>query len=206
MYDNCGKTSLKRPMILGSSSPRRKEILQFFSIPFIQVSPDFDEECIPFLGDPKKYAMTLAESKADCLKEKFCDEIVITADTVVYLDGKIYNKPKDIEEARRFLRELSGKKHEVITGVCVSKGPKKISQYQSTYIQFHTLGDEQIELYLSHFAFSDKAGGYAIQQGGGIIVSHIEGCYYNVMGLPLNTLCHLLKEFQIDLWKHLKIF
>lgn len=193
-------------MILGSQSPRRKEILSFFSIPFTQVPSHFDEDKVPFLGDPASYAKTLAQSKAEVLSLQFPNEIIVCADTVVYLNGKIYNKPAHKEEAREFLQELSGSKHEVVTAVCVSKGPAIFCEAESTKILFNDVSKDQIEQYLTHFAYSDKAGGYAIQQGGGIIVSKIEGCYYNVMGLPINTLRKLLLHFDVDLWKHLKIF
>ncbi len=193
-------------MILGSASPRRKEILQFFTIPFTTVPSHFDEEQIPFLGNPHDYVTLLAQSKAKCLTTQFPDEIIVCADTVVYLEGKVYNKPKDKAEGRKFLGELSGKWHEVATGICIAKGSQICCEAESTKILFNTLSNSQIEQYLTHFAYSDKAGGYAIQQGGGIIVKKIEGCYYNVMGLPLNTLSKLLASFDIDLWKHLKIF
>jgi len=193
-------------MILGSQSPRRKEILGFFSLPFTQVPSHFDEDTVPFLGDPYSYTKTLAKSKADLLAEQFPEEIIISADTVVYLNGKVFNKPSHKEEATAFLKQLSGSSHEVVTAVCVAKGSVSYCESESTKILFNKVSSEQIEQYLSHFAYSDKAGGYAIQQGGGIIVSRIEGCYYNVMGLPINTLGNLLLHFDIDLWKHLKIF
>lgn len=193
-------------MILGSQSPRRKEILNFFTIPFTIKPSHFDEDLIPFNGDPSSYAMTLAQKKAEVLSQEHPEEVIISADTVVHFQGKIYNKPKDKIEALQFLTELSGKAHDVITAVCVSLGTKQICDSEKTKVYFNSLSHEQIEQYLTHFAYSDKAGGYAIQQGGGIIVSKIEGCYYNVMGLPINTLAKLLQEFGLDLWKNLKVF
>lgn len=206
MIDNPVKQPPRRHMILGSQSPRRKEILQFFTLPFSQIPSHFDEDQIPFTGDPAEYALQLAQKKGELLLEQFPSELIITADTVVYLNGKIYNKPKHQEEAANFLRELSGQWHEVVTGVCITTNKKRVSQTESTKILFNQLSEQHITQYLSHLAFSDKAGGYAIQQGGGIIVSKIEGCYYNVMGLPLNTLSQLLLAFEIDLWQHVKIF
>ncbi|NDD58361.1 MAG: septum formation protein Maf [Chlamydiae bacterium] len=193
-------------IILGSQSPRRKEILNFFSIPFTQVASHFDEASIPMHSDPASYAKLLATKKAEVLQEQFKNKIILCADTVVYHQKKIYNKPSDKKEAKQFLSELSGSWHEVITALCVVFGDKIICEVETTQILFNPLSEDQIESYLSHFAFSDKAGGYAIQQGGGIIVKKIEGCYYNVMGLPINTLAKVLKEVDIDLWKHLKIF
>ncbi|MBM3208409.1 MAG: septum formation protein Maf [Chlamydiae bacterium] len=193
-------------MILGSQSPRRKEILNFFTIPFSQVPSNFDEDLVEFMGDADAYAKELSESKAKSLVDQFPREVIITADTVVFHAGKIFNKPKDKTQAYSFLSELSGQWHEVLTAVCVSLGDICYTKTESTKILFNDVSERQIEQYLSHFAYSDKAGGYAIQQGGGIIVSKIEGCYYNVMGLPINTLAELLKKFNIDLWNHLKIF
>lgn len=193
-------------MILGSQSPRRKEILNFFSLPFTQIPSHFDEDQIQFQGDPASYAKELAESKARSLAMQYPEEVILCADTVVHLEGKIYNKPKDKAEALQFLSELSGKWHEVYTAVCVVKGATLQSEAERTNILFNQIGKFEIEQYLTHFAYSDKAGGYAIQQGGGIIVSKIEGCYYNAMGLPINTLRKLLLFFGIDLWEHLKIF
>jgi septum formation protein len=193
-------------IILGSQSPRRKEILNFFTIPFEVKPSHFDEDSIVFQGDALAYAETLAEKKGEVLTQQFPDHVVISADTVVYCNNKIFNKPKDRAQAKEFLSELSGTTHEVITAVSVSKNNISFCKAEKTKILFNCLTIDQIEQYLSHFAFSDKAGGYAIQQGGGIIVSKIEGCYYNVMGLPINTLRELLLKFEIDLWKHLKIF
>lgn len=192
-------------IILGSSSPRREEILRFFSVPFVQISPPFEEDTILFEGNPSLYVETLAKEKANSLFSTHPDKLIITADTTVFYNGKIYNKPKDYLEAVSFLKELSGQWHSVFTGICmVSKGIFE-TQVEETKILFHTLQDEEIHQYLSHINFLDKAGSYAIQQGGAVIVKKIEGCYYNVMGLPLTPLRELLLKAGINLWHHLKI-
>lgn len=193
------------PLILGSSSPRRAEILRFFSIPFIQKSSDFPEEQIPFLGDPEKYVQTLAQKKGESLQSIYPQSSILTADTVVYLNGKVYNKPKDRKEAILFLQELAGNWHFVYTALCLSFEGKQCVIVEKTEILFHSLSLIQISHYLDHINFLDKAGSYAIQQGGCVVVKEIRGCYYNVMGLPINALKQLLTYVGIDLWEHLKI-
>jgi septum formation protein len=191
-------------LLLGSSSPRRKEIMGYFSLPFHQVASDFDETKIPFEKDPQKYALTIAEKKGEALLAKYREEIILTADTVVFCKNKIYNKPANEDEAFRMLCDLSGSWHSVYTGVCIKKQQATFLGVEETKILFHPLTDKQIRAYHKHFYFADKAGGYAIQEGGAILVKRIEGCFYNVMGLPLNTVHKLLLKVGIDLWDYLK--
>ncbi len=193
-------------IILGSQSPRRKEILSFFSCPFEQIPSHFDEETVLFSGDPAKYALELSQKKSDELAFRFREDIVITADTVVYFQGRIYNKPKDLQEAHKMLTELAGNWHYVYTAVAVQLGSVHLSDVEETRIRLHPMTSEQIHLYHSHCSPMDKAAGYAIQKSGSIIVDRMEGSYYNVMGFPIQTLCKLLKEVGIDLWKYLKPF
>jgi len=193
-------------LILGSQSPRRKEILEFFSLPFKQVPSHFEEDGFPFKEDPATYALELSEQKALLLVQQFPKNLILTADTVVFCEGKIYNKPKDEDEAFQFLSELSGKWHSVYTGMTIIQGAKKFHECEETKILLHSLTERQIRLYHQHLFFSDKAGGYAIQEAGALIVSRIDGCYYNVMGLPLNALKKLLLKMGIDLWDYLKPF
>lgn len=192
-------------LILGSQSPRRKEILNFFSIPFVQAPSHFDESQIEFNGDPRHYAMTLSQKKAESLQGTYLDSIILGADTVVFCKGKIYNKPIDREEAKHFLSILSGEWHSVFTGLTLSVQGRLDSVVEETRILFHTLSSNQIDLYLDHMNYRDKAGGYAIQQGGSIVIKKIEGCYYNAMGLPIGALKDLLARAGVDLWQHLKI-
>ena len=193
-------------LILGSQSPRRKEILSYFALPFVQIPSAFDEESIEFEGNPGLYAKQLAIKKAEALAAQFSEDVILTADTVVYLEGKIYNKPKDQQEAFEMLRSFSGKWQHVYTGVTVQKNKTAYSAFEETKILFHPLTNEQIQLYHCSAPFLDKAGGYAIQGAGSILVSRIDGCYYNVMGLPVNVAKELLYKVGIDLWKHLKPF
>jgi septum formation protein len=196
---------LTRPIILGSGSPRRKEILSFFSLPFSQITSDFDEESITYAGDALLYVETLAEKKGESLSKEHPEDIIITADTIVYLDGKVYNKPKSKEEATSFLQELSGKWHTVYTAVALTHRGKQHAKTEKTNILFNELTDDHIEHYLAHVNFLDKAGSYAIQQGGSLVVKKIDGCYYNVMGLPINALQELLQLVNIDLWEYMRI-
>lgn len=203
-------SSKERPslgrIVLGSQSPRRKEILSFFTLPFEQVPSHFDEESIAFLGDPVAYAQALSEKKNQELAERFSSDLIVTADTVVYFNGQIFNKPKDLPEAHQMLKTLSGNWHHVYTAVCVRQGHVHLSEVEETKIRLHSLTPEQIELYHAHCSPLDKAAGYAIQQSGSIIVDRIDGCYYNVMGFPVNTLRKLMFQMGIDLWKYLKPF
>lgn len=191
-------------IILGSSSPRRREILNFFSLPFRQESPGFDEAQVIFQGDPAAFASEVAHRKALCLIDKFPNSVILTADTVVYRQGKLFLKPESLEEAHGMLRELSGKEHLVYTGVCVAKKNDCFVDAEKTHVFFHELTEPQIRAYHSHFLPLDKAGGYAIQKGGSLIVKRIEGCYYNIMGLPIHTVRRLLLNAGIDLWDYLK--
>lgn len=197
---------MKQPLILGSESSQRREILSFFSLPFIQVPSHFDEASVHFLGDPHQYALSLARKKSEVLTQQFPESIVLTADTVVYFNEKIYNKPVDREHAHKMLRDLAGNWHSVITAVSIRSSQKSVSDYEESKILMRSLTDEQIDLYHRHCQFLDKAGGYAIQRAGSMIISRVEGCYYNVMGLPLGTTRQLLLDFGIDLWHHLNNF
>jgi septum formation protein len=194
---------MSRRLILGSQSPRRKEILSFFTLPFVQIPSAFDEESVAFNGDPKEYVELLSSKKAEALASRFPQDLILTADTVVYLAGKIYNKPRDRQEAVHMLRSLSGNWHHVLTGVTVRNEDHVFSASEESKILFQKLTPEQIHSYLDTAAFLDKAGGYAIQGAGSILVSRVEGCYYNVVGLPVNTLKDLLLKVGIDLWKYL---
>lgn len=191
-------------LILGSQSPRRKEILQFFSLPFRQVVSHFDESLIPFQGDPVAYAQEIARQKALILTSMHPNSIILTADTVVYLEGKSYGKPADLKEAQQMLRDLSGRQHQVFTAVCAIQGKKRVEAVEESRVFLHELTDSQIDTYLHQLRPLDKAGGFAVQGAGSLIVKRIEGCYYNVMGLPIQTVRRLLLEMGIDLWDYLK--
>jgi septum formation protein len=195
-----------QPIILGSGSMRRREILSFFSVPFVQIPSHFDESTVSFLGDAQEYALTLASKKAEALRDRYPDRIILTADTVVYYQGQIYNKPVDQPHAYAMLKSLAGNWHSVFTAVAVRCGDRAASDCEETRVLMRPLTAEQIALYYSRCHFLDKAGGYAIQKGGSMIVSKIDGCYYNVMGLPVGVVRALLVGFGIDLWDYLNPF
>lgn len=192
------------PLILGSTSPRRREILSFFAVPFQQVSPPFDETQVPFKGDPAMFASEVAHRKALSLLDLYPEAVILTADTIVYQNSRLFLKPENLSEAHAMLRELSGKEHQVFTGVCVLKKKECFLEVEKTSVFFNELTDSQIHAYHNHFYPLDKAGGYAIQKGGSLIVKRIEGCYDNIMGLPIQTVSRLLLKAGIDLWNHLK--
>lgn len=191
-------------LILGSQSPRRREILSFFSVPFKQATPQFDEEAVPFHGDPKEYAKSISEGKSDALSLLFPQDLILTADTVVFEGGKIYGKPANEQESYSHLKALVGKWHSVFTSVTIRKGAEKYSKVEETKVLFNNLTHEQIQAYHTALPCTDKAGGYMVQGAGSLIIKKIEGCYYNVMGLPVNTLSELLQKVGINLWNNLK--
>ncbi len=191
-------------LILGSQSPRRKEILSYFSLPFRQIASSFDESLVAFTGDPIAYAQELSQKKGEVLSALYPKSIIITADTVVYFNGKLFNKPKSEEEAFEMLTQLSGHWHHVFTAVTVQHDGRSYSKAEETKILFKALTADQIRAYHSTCSYLDKAGAYAIQNSGNVIVKHIDGCYYNVMGLSINVLEELLSKIGIDLWKFLK--
>lgn len=190
-------------IILGSQSPRRKEILNFFHLPFTQLPSGFDEESVPFHGDPDAFAKEISEGKSRWFQERHPNDIIVTADSVVYCEGKHFAKPRDEEEAFSFLSFLAGKWHEVHTGVTVYSPQGSYTDAECTRVLFNPLTPSQIRTYQKTAHCYDKAGGYTIQHVGSLIVARIEGCYYNVTGLPVNTLARLLKQVGIDLWRYL---
>lgn len=191
-------------IILGSQSPRRKEILSYFSLSYTQISSDFDEDSVVFQGDPLSYAHAISHGKAQTLSTQFPHAIILTADTIVYRQGKIYGKPQNDQEALRYLKELIGQWHSVYTSLTLRQREREWQAIEETRVLFNELTEEQICTYYQMIPYTDKAGGYAIQHAGSLIVKRIEGCYYNVMGLPVNALRELLLQVGIDLWKHLK--
>lgn len=191
-------------MILGSQSPRRREIMSYFSLPFEQISPDFDEDAVPFRGDPAAYVCEIADGKAYSLAKDHPNALILTADTTVYQEGRIFGKPATKEEAFEFFSRLSGKWHSVFTGVALMHKGQIWSDYEETRVLFNTLTPEEIRGYHEKLHWADKAGGYMIQCAGGLAINKIDGCYYNAMGLPINTVRKLLREAGIDLWDYLK--
>lgn len=183
-------------MILASQSPRRKALLEGLGLPFeVRVQPDIDEHYPAHLeGEaiPRHIAETKAAAYTSTLGE---NDLVITADTIVYLDGKVFGKPADEEEAVSMLRQLSGRTHRVMTGVCIHTRHQQRSFTVTTEVTFGTLTDEEIRHYVSQYRPFDKAGAYGIQEWIGYIgVTRLDGSYFNVMGLPVQRLYQELKH------------
>ena len=185
-------------LILASSSARRKEILSHIGLDYVAVTADVDETSgLP--DTPWETVSTLAERKARAVAESYKGMIVIGSDTVVSHRGKILTKPKDADEAVSMLKALSGDTHEVYSGLCVTNGEKTICTYAVTTVKMRDISDVEIKLYVKTGEPLDKAGAYGVQDIGGIFVEKLDGDYYNVVGLPLEKLCSILKnEFDYD--------
>lgn len=185
-------------IVLASNSPRRKELLAGLDIPFeVRVLDNIDES-YPETLPTKEIAGYISKKKADAYRQTMADdELIITADTIVVLGQEVMGKPKDDEEARRMLRELSGKTHQVITGVCLTTKDKQSNFSVETDVMFKTLSEEEIDYYVAHYRPLDKAGAYGIQEWiGHIGVTGLNGSYFNVMGLPVQRIYEALKAFQ----------
>jgi septum formation protein len=179
-------------LILASGSPRRREILTAAGIPFRVAAPGIDEEPEP--GESaESYVRRLARDKARALS---CGEgdIILAADTVVTVDGQILEKPHDAADARRMLGLLSGRRHEVITGVCLRTSSRELVAHECTAVHFVTMSEREIDEYVASGEPLDKAGAYGIQGLASKFIDRIEGCYFNVVGLPVALVYRLLKE------------
>ena len=186
------------PLILASNSPRRQELLRSLGIPFKVQVKETDED-FPASMPAREVARYLAEQKAKAFLPQQQETLIITADTTVVLDEDVLNKPADADEAFQMLRRLSGRSHQVITGVCLLHQQQLHSFDDTTRVYFRELDDEEINYYISQWKPFDKAGGYGIQEWIGMIgIERIEGSYYNVMGLPADKLYQHLKKLKHD--------
>jgi nucleoside triphosphate pyrophosphatase len=186
---------LKYPLVLGSASPRRKALLQDAGFTFEVVAPDVDES-IPEGMSTDEAVKYLARIKAENVAEKVGDDkIIIGADTIVVLGNRILGKPKNGKEAKEMLRLLSGKTHEVKTGGYILYPDMQVSCIETTAVTFYELTNKEINDYVKHCKPFDKAGGYAIQEWIGMIgVEKIDGCYFNVVGLPVARIYRELQD------------
>ncbi|MEK5069495.1 Maf family protein [Sporosarcina sp. FSL K6-1508] len=182
------KFKVANPVILASASPRRKEILSLLGFPFTVVPSNVSEELELENNDYQGYARKLAARKTQAVANDELDSIVIGADTIVVHKGKLYSKPESKEQAKSFLRELSGETHTVITGVGVFKDGMLSTFAAETKVTFRELDSTLINAYVESGDPMDKAGGYGIQTAGALLVEKIDGDYYNVMGLPIAKL------------------
>jgi septum formation protein len=179
-------------LILGSGSPRRLRLLRSIGLELAAVAPDIDES--PLDGeDPVAYVERLAREKAAAVPADAHD-VVLAADTTVALDGEILGKPIDADDARRMLRALSGRSHDVHTGVAVRAGGRTRAAVATTRVTMTVITEDDIAWYVGTGEPLDKAGAYALQEGGGLLVATIEGSASNVVGLPLAVVAELLTQ------------
>jgi septum formation protein len=186
----------KYRIILASRSPRRQQLLKELGLNFEVVIKEYPE-IYPDNLKGEEIARFVARQKANSFYNKISDnEIVITADTIVWCNNRVLSKPADDKDAIRILREISGNTHDVITGVCILSSHREKVFSVSTKVTFDVLDDEEIEYYVCNYKPFDKAGAYGIQEWIGIVAcSHIEGSYFNVVGMPIHTLYRELQNF-----------
>ena len=188
-------------IILASNSPRRREILSNF-IDFTVISKEIDEikdDCF----SPWTTVMALAYEKGIEVAKDNVDKVVLSADTLVELDGKLLGKPKNREDAKIMIKSLSGKIHNVYTGYAIFKLSKKIKyvSYEKSSVKFYDLSDDEIEKYLDTLEYKDKAGAYGIQGKGSLLVEKIEGDYFNIVGFPIGKINRdLMRLLNLSLW------
>ena len=183
-------------IVLASQSPRRRELLQML-VPDVTIASTIEvEETYPESLPAEQVPQYLSQLKAEAYKEDMAEGVVLlTADTVVILDGEILGKPSDETEAENMLRNLSGRTHTVVTGVTLTTLNKSVSFSEHTEVEFDDIADDVIKQYVETFRPLDKAGSYGIQEWiGGVGIKGIRGCFYNVMGLPLHAVFNHLKE------------
>ena len=181
-------------IILASGSPRRRELLEMLGLEF-EVRPARGGEHPPEHAGPEEIVLALAGDKAAEVAEHCAPEnVIIAADTIVWLEGELLGKPRSEEDAARMLRELSGRSHEVWTGVCVLRGGEKLLGAERTLVRFRRLEESEILAYIATGEPMDKAGSYGIQGIGGLYVREIHGDYNNVVGLPIARLYHELQK------------
>jgi septum formation protein len=187
------------PVILASNSPRRRDLLRRIGIQFTSDPADVDERVLA--GEtPETYAVRVALDKARVASRRAGAGVVIAADTIVVLDDAILGKPADLRDAERMLATLSGRMHRVITGLAVMDAAtgKALTRTAETRVWFRDLSPQDIAWYVKTGEPFDKAGAYGIQEKGALLVSRIEGCYFNVVGLPLSILPDMLRELGIN--------
>ena len=183
-------------LILASGSPRRKELLAMICPEFSVITSEVDESAIT-APTPAETALARATAKGKAGAKEHPEDVGIGCDTVVDCGGRIFGKPADRNAAVAMLRELSGKGHQVHTGVCVCKGDVCKSLVATSTVRFYPIEEAAIQAYVDTPEPYDKAGGYAIQGTAALFCEGIDGCYYNIMGLPVSRLARLLREFGI---------
>jgi septum formation protein len=188
-------------IVLASASPRRKELLQLIGLNPEIIPPDIDEAPRPVEAiDDFLERVTIAKG-IEVYKKKFFSHLLISADTVVLLDDSLIGKPVDRKDAFSMLSRLSGQRHEVLTGISLMHQGETSFEISRTAVYFRELADSEIDFYLDHENFLDKAGAYAIQGRAALFVERIDGCFFNVMGFPLNLFYRMVSERGLDLYE-----
>jgi septum formation protein len=180
-------------LILASASPRRAELLRNAGLEFRAVPADVPEELSPG-EDPVAYVERLARRKAETIAARFSGDTVLGADTTVVVNGNILEKPRDSDDARDMLRRLSGRSHEVTTGICLVNAGVSVVEHETTVVTMDAISDTEIERYVAGGEPMDKAGAYAIQGIASRWASRIDGCYFNVVGLPVPRVYRILRK------------
>jgi len=186
-------------IVLASGSPRRRELLRMIGIEDFKVIVDENEELIPHGLSPEQTVCEIAIGKAKNVSRS-CDEydMIIAADTLVYMDGQPLGKPDGPDDAKSMLRALSGRKHTVFTGVALLRGSEHIVCVEKTDVCFRHISDDEISAYVKTGEPLDKAGAYGAQGRGAVFIERIEGDFFNVMGLPLCRLSKMLRDFGVE--------
>ena len=190
---------MQKHIILASASPRRKDLLNQIGLKFDIKSSDIDESSISY-KNPYDLVKKLSLLKAKFVAKSNKNSIIISADTVVVFKNKIIGKPKDKRDAKKILKTLSSKMHTVITGFIIldTQTSEIVSDFEESKVWFRKISEEEIDSYVNSGEPLDKAGGYGIQEKGGIFVKKIEGDYFNVVGLPLSKVASGLKKLGIS--------
>ncbi|HOO64291.1 MAG TPA: Maf family protein [Synergistaceae bacterium] len=181
-------------LVLASGSPRRKQLLSELGWKFQVIPADVDEAIFPG-EDPETAACRLAEAKAREVSARMPESLVIGADTLVLLDGYLLGKPENRTQEKEMLRMLNGREHAVLTGIALVEGTRSCVAVERTGVRFRFVSESALQTYVDTGEGDDKAGGYAIQGQGALLVESISGCYYNVVGLPLGRLSTLLAQW-----------
>ncbi|MCC6443534.1 MAG: septum formation inhibitor Maf [Armatimonadetes bacterium] len=194
-----------KPLILASASPRRQELMAFIGYPFEVVPSDFDESQHPTDLDPDHYVETSALNKARDVAARYDRALVIGADTIVVIDGTILNKPEGARDAAAMLSRLSGRTHQVYTGLALLEVEEgrivhEETGHEKTDVRFAPFSEETVRAYLATGESGDKAGAYAIQGRGAVLIEGIQGDYFNVVGLPVFRLSRMLERFGLPLF------
>ncbi|MDD6142952.1 MAG: Maf family protein [bacterium] len=188
------------PIVLASQSPRRRELLSLYGVPFVVDPSQADEEHVEGAGDVR--VQKLAQAKCLEVAARHPGQLVIGSDTLVCVDDEILGKPKDVQDAERMLRLLSGRAHQVHTGLCLLlPDGRQLLGVDTTDVHFMPLSDENIRRYIASGEPMDKAGAYAIQGMAGVFIDRIEGSFSNVIGLPLGLLTQFLTEAGVEFFQ-----